>query len=101
LAGYQIVRTKAYNNTNSLKTLIKKGITYFRLHEDINNEDLLVVKLIPEANKQIIIINIYFAHEGCRRKKTLSDLNLILLIIHRKLNRFNLLITGDFNCNLE
>jgi hypothetical protein len=51
LAGYQIERTRAYNNTNSLMTLIKKGTTYFRLHEDINNEDLIVVKLIPEANK--------------------------------------------------
>jgi hypothetical protein len=101
LAGYQIERTRAYNNTNSLMTLIKKGTTYFRLHEDINNEDLIVVKLIPEVNKQIIIINIYFAHEGCRRKKTLSDLNLILLKIHSKLKSFNLIITGDFNCNLE
>jgi hypothetical protein len=43
-------------------TLIKKGTTYFRLYEDINNEDLIVVKLIPEANKQIKIMNIYFAH---------------------------------------
>jgi hypothetical protein len=69
LAGYQIERTRAYNNTNSLMTIIKKGTTYFRLYEDINNEDLIVVKIIPEVNKQIFIINIYFAHEGCRRKK--------------------------------
>jgi hypothetical protein len=82
-------------------TLIKKGITYFRLHDDINNEDLIVIKLIPEANKQIIRINIYYAHEGCRGKKTLSDLNLILLKIQSKLKSFNLIITGDFNCNLE
>jgi hypothetical protein len=61
--------------------LVKKGTTYFRLHEDINNEDLIVVKLIPEANKQIIIINIYFANEGSRWKNTLSDLTLILLKI--------------------
>jgi hypothetical protein len=60
-------------------TRIKKGMTYFRLHEDIKNEDLIVIILIPEANKQIIIINIYFAHEGCKSKNTLSDLNLILL----------------------
>jgi hypothetical protein len=100
LTGYQIERTRAYNNTNSLMTRIKKGMTYFRLHEDINGENLIVIILII-ANKQIIIINIYFALEGCRRKKTLSDINLILLKIHSKIKSFNLIITGYFNCNLD
>jgi hypothetical protein len=82
-------------------TLIKKGITYFRLHDDINNEDLLDVKLIPEVNKQIIRINFYFAHEGCRRIKNSHRPQPQSLKIYSKLKSFNLIITGDFNCNLE
>jgi hypothetical protein len=82
-------------------TLIKKNTTYFMLHGDIKNEDIIVIILIPEVTKKIIIINIFFAHECSRRKKTLSDLNLILLKIHSKLKSFNLIITGDFNCNLD
>jgi hypothetical protein len=31
-------------------TLIKKGMTYFKLHEDINNEVITVIKMMPEAN---------------------------------------------------
>jgi hypothetical protein len=50
-------------------TLIKKSIIYFRLYEDLNNEDIMVIKLIPNANKKIIIINIFFVHEGSRRNK--------------------------------
>jgi hypothetical protein len=79
---------------NSLMTLINKK-------HHLLNEDIKVIKLIPEANKQIIIINIYFALECSRRKKTLRDLNHILLKIHSKLNSFNHKITGDFNCNLD
>jgi hypothetical protein len=44
--------------------LIKKRIIYFRLYEDINNEDIMVIKLITDANKKIIIINIFFVHEA-------------------------------------
>jgi hypothetical protein len=29
----------------------KKNIAYLRLHEDINNEVIIVIKMMPEANK--------------------------------------------------
>jgi hypothetical protein len=32
-------------------TPIKKGMSYFRFHEDIINEDIKVIKMMPEANK--------------------------------------------------
>jgi hypothetical protein len=78
----------------------KKNIYNFRLHEDFNNEDNLVIILILEANIQIIINDFYFAYEGSIRVKNLSDLNLIFLKIQNKLKSFNLINTGDFNCNI-
>jgi hypothetical protein len=55
------------------------------LYEDINNEDIMAIKLIPDANKKIIIINILCVHEDSRRNKTLNGLNLILLKINTNL----------------
>jgi endonuclease/exonuclease/phosphatase family metal-dependent hydrolase len=62
---------------------------------------MIVTKLIPETNKQITIINIYFDYVGIKGKKTLNDLILIFLKILSKLKSLNLIITGDFNCNLD
>jgi hypothetical protein len=78
----------------------KKNIYNFRLHEDFNNEDNIVIILILEANIQIIINNFYFANEGSIRVKNLRNLNLNFLKIHSKLKSFNLINTGDFNCNI-
>jgi hypothetical protein len=78
-------------------TLIKNSIIYFRLYEDINNEDIMVIKLIPDANKKIIIINILFVHEDSRRNKTLNGINLVFLKINSKLNSFNLIFLKKQN----
>jgi hypothetical protein len=79
-------------------TLIKKIISYFRLHEDINNKDIIVIKTKKTFYFYLTSTLPMMAAEG---KKILSDLNLILLKINFRLKSFNLIITGDFNYNLD
>jgi hypothetical protein len=61
---------KSINNvSNMLVTTARNGIHQFRMLKEINNWNIIMIKIILETNKHIFIINIYLENKKTKKSK--------------------------------